>query len=398
MQKGNKLNILSLSYAKELFMSPPEALGDTLIRTLAYSEQVNSLTLIIHTLRKEKFRMKQISSNCTIIPSNGINRPHSLLKIYMIANRIIKNENISIIQCQEPIFTGFIGLLLKKKYSIPINVLLYGGNIYDKYWLNQRNLNKYFASIGRYVIKKADSIQVEASLIKESLIENHIPENKIVIKPMVPNNLDDFNKANGDDIREQIIKKTNYEYLILFVGRLIKEKNLNNLFKVFKIVKQNYPATGFIIIGDGNEKEALMKEANQLGINENIIWISHIPHYELPKYYKAADIFVLFSVSEGFPRVLMEAAAAGLPIVSSRVSGSTDAINDNISGFIVPINDIEQCAEKIMILLSEPALRLSMGIEARFFIKKIGTFQQNINKQIEIWKNITYKSQYLSCK
>ncbi len=214
MQKGNKLNILSLSYAKELFMSPPEALGDTLIRTLAYSEKVNSLTLIIHTLRKEKFRMKQLSSNCTIIPSNGINRPHSLLKIYMIANRIIKNENISIIQCQEPIFTGFIGLLLKKKYSIPINVLLYGGNIYDKYWLNQRKLNKYFASIGRYVIKKADSIQVEASLIKESLIENHIPENKIVIKPMVPNNLDDFNKANGDDIREQIIKKTNYDYII----------------------------------------------------------------------------------------------------------------------------------------------------------------------------------------
>lgn len=389
---NKNINVLSLSYAKELFLKPEESLGDTLQRTLSYSKQINSYTLIILTLRKDKFKKKQLSSNCIAIPTNGLNRIHSLIRIFTLANKILKKESISLIQCQEPIFTGFIGLLLKNKYDIPLNVLLYGGNIYDENWLNQRCINKIFACIGKYVIKKADGIQVEASLIKESLINNKVPTNKIFLKPMVPHNLDEFNKASGDEIREQILRKTNFDHIILFVGRLIKEKNLNNLFKVFKIVKQNYPYTGFIIIGEGKEKETLIREAVELEIEDNIIWLPHIPHNELPKYYKAADIFVLFSTSEGFPRVLMEAAAAGLPIISSKVSGSTDAIKDNETGFIVPINDIEQCTEKIMLLLSDPALRLAMGIEARFFIKNIGTFQDNINKQIDIWQKLI--SQY----
>lgn len=386
------INVLSLSYAKELFLNPEESLGDTLTRTLSYSEQINSYTLIIHTLRRDKFQKKQLSSNCVAIPTNGLNRIHSLIKMYILSNRVLKKESVSLIQCQEPIFTGFIGLLLKNKYGIPLNVLLYGGNIYDENWLNQRFINKTFSCIGRFVIKRANGIQVEASLIKESLINNRVPLDKIYLKPMVPHNLDEFNKASGDEVREQISKKTNFKHIILFVGRLIKEKNLNNLFKVFKIVKQNFPYTGFIIIGEGKEKEALMKEANELEIDDNIVWLSHIPHCELPKYYKAADIFVLFSSSEGFPRVLMEAAAAGIPIVSTKVSGSTDAIKDGETGFIVPVNDIEQCAEKIMLLLSDPALRLAMGIEARFFIKNIGTFQDNINKQINIWQKLI--SQY----
>jgi len=387
-QKHKELNILSLSYSKQLFLPEEKAIGDTLTRTLAYSKQINSYKLIVHTLRKDKFKVKQLSSNCIAIPTNGINRIHSLINMYFIANKILKNEKITVLQCQEPIYTGFLALLFKKKYSVPINVLLYGGNIYDENWLEQRWLNKTFAPIGRYVLKKADGIQVEASLIKESLINNKVPPEKIYVKPMVPHNLDDFYKADGEDLREEILKKNNFENIILFVGRLIKEKNLFNLLKVFRIVKQNYPFTGFIIIGDGKEKDSLMKEAEKLGISDNILWIPHVPHYELPKYYKAADIFVLFSVSEGFPRVLMEAGAAGLPIVSSRISGSTDAVVDEQTGYIVPINDIEQCAEKIMLLLANPALRLSMGIEARFVIKNIGSFQDNINKQIEIWKKL----------
>lgn len=264
---------------------------------------------------------------------------------------------------------------------------LYGGNIYDPHWLNQKFIYRIFAGTGKYVLKKADGIQVEGSLIKESLVSHQLNPNKISVKPMVPHNLDNFAHANGEEIRHKLLANT-YEHIILFVGRLIKEKNLVPFLNAMKSVFEHRPQTLLVIIGDGNERTTLNQTAEKLNILKNIHWITHVAHSELPQYYKASDIFVLFSVSEGFPRVLMEAAAAGLPVISSRISGSTDAISDGQTGYIVRINDTADFVQKIEYLLQNNQLRKQMSLTAPDFIKNIGTFDDNIKKQILIWEKI----------
>ncbi|OGF65140.1 MAG: hypothetical protein A2Y62_21325 [Candidatus Fischerbacteria bacterium RBG_13_37_8] len=386
--KKTDIHVLSLSYAQELFLEKEQALGDTLIRSIAYSEQIASYTIIIHTLRKNRFTPKHLAPDFLILPSNGRSRFHSLLKMYAMADKICSQHPITLIQSQEPVFTGLLSLILKRKHAIPVNVLLYGGNVYDPLWKKQRLLNSISSLLGKYVLNHADSIQVEGTLIKQSLISHAMPASKIFVKPMVPHNLEIFSKAAGSGVREQLLQNK-FEHIILFVGRLIKEKNLAHFLEVFKIVLQTHPATLLVIIGDGDQATALQKLAHRLFINKNITWFPHVAHDTLPHYYKAADIFTLFSVSEGFPRVLMEAAAAGIPIVCSRISGSTDAVDDGQTGFIIPINNMRECADKIILLLNDSSLRAKMGNAAPLFIKHIGSFQDNIKKQIDIWQQIS---------
>jgi len=382
------MKVLSFSYSEELFMSAEQALGDTLERSLGYSKHLEYYWMIIHALKKKHFQSRQISDNFSIIPTNGSTRLHSLINMLNIANTLCSSNHIDLIQSQEPLFAGFVALLLKKKYDIPVNICLYGGNIYDRHWLQQKLLYRAFAGVGKYVLKKADGIQVEGSLIKESLIMHGIDAHKIFVKPMVPHNLNDFSVLHDKEIRTDLLKDTTYEHIILFVGRLIKEKNLTSLLRSIKLVVNVLPRTLLVVIGNGDQADALLKASHQLSLDRNLKWIKHIAHAELPRYYNAADVFVLFSTSEGFPRVLMEAAAAGLPIVCSKISGSTDAIHDGETGFIVDINDISAFAEKIMLLLQNNAIRTRMANAAPQYIKKIGTFDENIIKQIRIWENI----------
>jgi len=389
MDKSN-IRVLELSYSIELFNNPSESPGDTHMRVLAYSKEIEQLVMIIHTYNKRTFNSHWLSNNLCIIPTNGYNKAHSLLRMFQIANKICKEKNINIIHSQEPIFTGFIAYILKKKYGLPINICLFGGNLYDPYWLKTKPLHAVFSGIGRYILKKADSIQVEASLIKESLINNGIDPRKIHQRPMVPYNLEDFSKANGEGLRKKLLNNK-YDHIILFVGRMVKEKNLINFLKGIKLVLERNPSVLLLMIGEGigkgKEKEKAILFAEEIKISGNIKWLGHIPQNMLPEYYKAADLFALFSVSEGFPRVLMEAVAAGLPIVSSRVSGSTDTIINGESGFIVEINDIKDFADKICLLLENKDLRENFSKKAYECLKNLGTFQEiTVKKQIEIWQ------------
>ena len=384
----NSMQVLSLSYAQELFVDTNKALGDTLARSMGYSAYLDYYAMIIHTLKKTGYRTRLLTDSFVAIPTNGLNRMHSLMKMYTLASGICAAHHIDLIQSQDPIFTGFIAYLLKKRYRIPINVCLYGGNIYDPHWLKQKLIYRICAGTGKLILKKADGIQVEGSLIKESLISHQLDPDKISVKPMVPHNLDNFIHANGEEVRKKLLANT-YEHIVLFVGRLIKEKNLVPFLGAMKLVFEHLPRTLLVIIGDGSERITLHNTAEKLSILKNIHWMTHIAHSELPQYYRAADIFVLFSVSEGFPRVLMEAAAAGLPIISSRISGSTDAISDGKTGYIVRIDDAADFVQKIEYLLQNIQLRKQMSLAAPQFIKKIGTFDENISKQILIWEKIS---------
>lgn len=386
----NNLRVLELSYSIELFNDPSKSPGDTHMRALAYSKEIEQLVMIIHTYNKRFENSKWLSDNLLIIPTNAYNKAHSLLRMFQIANKICKEKKINIIHSQEPIFTGFIAYILKKKYGLPINICLFGGNLYDPYWLKAKPHHAVFSGIGRYILKKADSIQVEASLIKESLIKNGISSKKIHQRPMVPYNLADFSKANGEELRRKLLNNK-YNHIILFIGRMVKEKNLINFLKAIKLVLDRYPSTLLIMIGEGigkgEEKEKAISFAEKIKINKNIKWLGHIPQDMLPEYYKASDLFALFSVSEGFPRVLMEAVAAGLPIVSSRVSGSTDTIINGESGFIVEINDIKGFADKICLLLENKNLREDFSKKASECLKNLGTFHEvAVKRQIEIWQ------------
>lgn len=180
-----------------------------------------------------------------------------------------------------------------------------------------------------------------------------IPRKKFTV---IPNGIDlvetnSFRKTykEKEELLEELgLSKENK--IILNVGRLRAQKNLKLAIDAFahfkKEAKDN--KTQFIIVGDGGEKEALQKRVKEMGVEDSVMFLGL--HKNTFKFYMIADMFLLTSIREGFPNVLLESMAFGVPFISTRVPGATEAIIDGWNGFLAE-STAEDLAGKIEALV-----------------------------------------------
>jgi glycosyltransferase involved in cell wall biosynthesis len=137
-----------------------------------------------------------------------------------------------------------------------------------------------------------------------------------------------------------------------------------------KKIHEEMPDARLILVGDGQERERLTAMSIQLGIQKYVQFIGAVPREEVKTYMQQADVFVLPSLSEGFPNVILEAMACGLPIIASRVGGIPDIITNDTNGYLVEAEDANDLANKIILLLSDDALRKKISDNNRYHVKK----------------------------
>ncbi len=142
------------------------------------------------------------------------------------------------------------------------------------------------------------------------------------------------------------------------ISNFYKTKGLEYLIKAAKNINSS-----FIIIGDGPERKNLENLIAELNLQDKVILLGRIP--EARKYLKAFDILTLPSLKEGFPWVILEAMAAGVPIVATKVGALPEIITDNQSGFLVEPGNSQALAQKIKTLLQNPALQTKFSQNAR---------------------------------
>jgi glycosyltransferase involved in cell wall biosynthesis len=201
----------------------------------------------------------------------------------------------------------------------------------------------------------------------------------------VPVSIELFEKGNGARIREEYLVN-GFERIMLFAGRLAKQKNLINFLRVLPEIFKAHPELLFLIIGEGKEKIHLEETIREMKIEKNIRLIGNIPYTEMPDYFAACDLFVLPSNYEGFARVLMEAAMTGKPIVTTNVSGVSDIIEDGISGLVSQIGDMDKFKMHILKIIKNEEFAKSLGEKAKKSFKNKFDTKVMIEKQIRFWK------------
>ncbi len=160
--------------------------------------------------------------------------------------------------------------------------------------------------------------------------------------------------------------------VIIAAGRLTKAKDYPNLLMAFKLVVQNKPAH-LVILGEGEERKKLEDLTKKLEISENIAFLGFQKNPY--KYMAKSSVFVLSSLREGIPTVIIEAMACGVPVVSTDcASGLREIIENRENGFLVPVSDPQKLADAILILLKTPKLREELSKEAQ---KKLTPFLIN---------------------
>lgn len=146
------------------------------------------------------------------------------------------------------------------------------------------------------------------------------------------------------------------------VARMIPVKGLDDLVLAAARVVQSFPGARFDIVGDGPERGRLESMIRELGLAGSVALLPSRPFREVVHGF---DVFVLSSRTEGLPQTVLEAMAAGRPIVSTRVGGVGEAIRHGESGMLVPPGDVQAMSQAILALLADASLRRSIGEAAR---------------------------------
>lgn len=157
---------------------------------------------------------------------------------------------------------------------------------------------------------------------------------------------------------------------ILFVSRLEGRKGIHYLLKAFRVLKENYPNIRLIVVGPGNKSRySDWVRAVKL---KDVEFIGYTSHEELPRYYSTADIFCVPAVGrESFGIILLEAMAAGKPIVATDIDGYADVVNHGAEGLLVPPKDVNMLSRALATLIEDKDARTTMGAIGR---KKVANF------------------------
>lgn len=173
------------------------------------------------------------------------------------------------------------------------------------------------------------------------------------------------------------------EFIWLAVGRFEVAKDYPNMLRAFKEVRSREPRTVLVIVGQGSlqgEAEAL---ADQLGLRGAVRFLG--ARDDVPAVMSAGDGYVMSSAWEGMPMVLLEAAAAGLPIVATAVGGNGEVVRDGESGFLAPARDPEALGQAMLRLMGLPAeQRRGMGERGREHVRA----NYGLHRVAERWERV----------
>mgnify|MGYP001366596276 CR=1 FL=1 len=142
------------------------------------------------------------------------------------------------------------------------------------------------------------------------------------------------------------------------------EKNLRFLLNAFQRVAGEFPQAALLILGDGAERQPLLRLAEERGLSGRVCLPGMIPYAQLPSYLHLADAFVTSSKTEVHPLTLIEAMACGLPLLGIESPGVSDTIQDGFNGYLSP-DDLDAYIARMRQLVAEPETRRVLGENAR---------------------------------
>jgi glycosyltransferase involved in cell wall biosynthesis len=258
---------------------------------------------------------------------------------------------------------------------------------YEYEWARQISISKrvliyHLANlIEKFVLKSSTvTFALTESLAKQAAIRG---AREIRVIPNIVDENQILPSSNMESATIPRSLKNSNKKVVLFVGRLHSIKRVEDLIQAVALLRNKFDI-GLVIVGDGNERERLVRISNELGLGNSTFFVGFLKRSEVFNYMKLANALVLPSDVEGNPRVLIEAMLCHTPIVATNVDGINNMVRDNWNGLLAEPRDPEGLAKKIAGLLIDDSLAQRLSSTAYDYAKEKYSYQANINKQLEI--------------
>jgi glycosyltransferase involved in cell wall biosynthesis len=260
---------------------------------------------------------------------------------------------------------GALGRIAAKQAGVPVVVHTFHGHVLQSYFSDLKN--RTFATIERELAKRTDALVAVAPSVRDDLLALGIgrPEQWHVVPVGV--DLDPLLSSRPDQREARASLGLPLEGAIVgCVGRLVAIKDHATLFEAARQVLERHPDTTFVLAGDGELREQLTATARRL-LGDRVIFMGWVQ--DLPALYAACDVVALTSQLEGTPVALIEASAAGKPVVATRVGGVREVVRDGNTGWLVAPGDPGGMAANIAALLEDPEGAKRMGQEGALWVR-----------------------------
>ena len=331
------------------------------------------------------------------VPSHIISTPDFISWVYFFnlsmitkAIEIHKKIPFDIIHSHDWLsaFSGFtLKHSLKKPLIATIHATEYGRNqgIYTKE-------QKFINDIEWWLTYEAWRVIVCSMFMKDELINLfNLPPEKIDV---IPNGINIENLKSYLDL-EEVRKKFAYphEKIILFIGRMYHQKGPEYLLRSIPLILSQYSNVKFIFVGTGELLNPLREEANNLGIQNKVLFTGFIDDSLKNALLNVADICVFPSIYEPFGIVALEAMALSKPVIASNIGGFKEIINSGEDGILFNPKDIYDLSQKILFLLKNEDFSKKLGENAKEKVLKKYIWKKIAEETLAVYNRV--KQEYL---
>lgn len=335
-------------------------------RAKSYAQLFDQLVIIAPSkTRQESIR----EGNLIIEPARARSLPQLFISMWRTARRNIRYEDRdAYITTSQEEFTGLLCFFLKRKYGIPWCAQMHS-DTFGQFFAKHSVKNMLRRVVARATLGAADGVRVVSDRVEKNTRRVFGGALKIYILPIAVD-LSVFFDVGKNHI---YAREEGRDFCFLAVSRLAPEKNIQGIISAFSQVLKQYPATILRIVGEGIDKSLLEKQVASLDLESRVFFEGQAAHArDVADYCKEADCYVLNSWHEGYSISVLEAAAAGLPVIMTDVGVAGDTIKNSVSGLVVSPGD-QVAIERAMLTMRsmDAGAREKMGRAASTEVKSI---------------------------
>ena len=375
------MRVLMISLDASLLGDPH---GNTVQRHMAYAERIGELAIVVYNPASPHRTLQTFSPALTVYPTNT--RPYFYPWVATrIAMRLQREQPFDLVTTQDPFATGLVGLLLKWRFKLPLDVQNHSSFFKNPAWIAERPLrNRALLRLGKFVAHRADTHRVMIEGEKQNLVALGIAPDRIAVQH-TPIDVSKFAESIPAErvaaLRDRLGIAPNAQ-VVLWVGKASEVKNIPLLLDAFAPVRVALPEARLVLAGDFSQRPDWAALAAQAGA----ILPGRVSHDDLPLYYTLADVYAHSSRYEGLSKVLVEALATGTPVVTTDGDGARATVRNNVTGLITA-HTAEALAAALLRVLRDDDLRQKMGTAGRADITTRFDYAQQLDTIVDTFRH-----------
>jgi len=371
------MRVLMISLDASLLSDRP--VGDVLDRLRAYAEEVGHLTVLVFG----KASRTRVNDDLDIIGTGGSIKPIRFIRGAIKARALARSADL--VTAQDPFFAGLVAYWARQKaQGLAIEV---HGDFFGTEWKKSKGaFGTVLLRLASHILSSADGVRVVNESIARDISAIGISTSRIHTIPVLVN-IERFTECSAD-LTQALTEKFAGHPVVLSVGRIEREKGIYDLIDAFALFLKNQKSAQLVIVGSGKDEDSVRRAVAKRGLQPSVHFEGVVSPQELSCYYHLCDVFVLASHHESFGRVILEAGAAGAPVVATMTAGARLLLDDRKTGYLTKVSDVEGLCNTLEYVWKHLGEARIVGELLKQKVLKEYDHKEGISRLISFWKQL----------